>query len=206
VSEAVVREYFEQLGYLVNQPSKHLASGRRKTVEEEVDLVVVHPGIAEQSLPEHLVWTTDDLARVARAVVAVRGWHTDRFYAGTIEQTPEVLRFVEPGALRFAGKRLGSASFARILCLPRLPASGALKERTIAALRAKGVHGIISFQTILAALVAAVEENRNYDRSDLLQVIRLLKIYGFLRGTQMELFAGRRGARRKPRAQPAAAE
>lgn len=188
VSEWVVREYFEQLGYLVNQPAKHTATSRGKTAEEDVDLLVLNPTIKDQPLPQGFVWTSADLYCVSRAIVSVRGVHTGRLYAGTFEQTPELLRFVEPASLRYAGRVLGDGPIARILCLPRLPASGELKEKTIALLRGKGVSGVIGFQTILSELVAAVEENRNYEKSDLLQVIRLLKIYEFLKDSQMDFF------------------
>jgi hypothetical protein len=188
VSECVVREYFEQLGYLVNQPAKYTPTGRRKTAEEDVDLLVLNPTIPEQQLPEGFVWTTADLASVSRAIVSVRGVHTERLYAGTFEQTPEILRFVEPASLRYASRALGEGPIARILCLPRLPASGELKEKTIALLRGKGVSGVIGFQTILTELIADVEVNRNYEKSDLLQIIRLLKIYEFLKDSQMDFF------------------
>jgi hypothetical protein len=189
VSEWAVREYFEQLGYLVSQPRKYAASGK-KSAEEEVDFVVMNPNVAEHSIPDHLVWTSADLSRVARAVVAVRGGPTERIYAGTVDQTPEILRFLEPASIRYASRLLGSTSMARILCVPGLPASGELKDKTLATLRDKGVHGILSFKTILSDLVAGVEVNRNYDKSDLLQVIRLLKNYDFLKAdnSQMELF------------------
>jgi hypothetical protein len=88
---------------------------------------------------------------------------------------------------------------AKVLCLPRLPASGELKKQTIEVLKAKGVDGVISFRTMLAELVARVDKKKNYEKSDLLQTIRLLKNYGLLRDSQMDLFPERRGRRRKKR-------
>ncbi|MEI6218885.1 MAG: hypothetical protein WCP86_08280, partial [bacterium] len=49
VSEIVVREYFESLGFLVNQPCKYVVAGRRKRAEDEIDLVVFNPQAAEQT-------------------------------------------------------------------------------------------------------------------------------------------------------------
>ena len=43
VNEAIVREYFESLGFLVRQPRKYQVSARPKHIEEEVDLLVVNP-------------------------------------------------------------------------------------------------------------------------------------------------------------------
>ena len=199
-------------GYLVRQPWKHVVPGRSKTPEEEVDLVAVNPRGGETRLPSKLVWTSEDLRTVPRAVIAVRGWHTERFYTSTFEQTPDILRFAEPDSLKFAREILGPGPIAKILCLPRLPASGDVKEQTIAMLRSKGVDGALSFETILAELVARVEPNRNYEKSSLLQVIRILKSYDLVRGPQMDLFirgrrrrsAGkaRRGAEAPPAGQP----
>ena len=132
VNDWVVREYFEQLGFLVCQPRKYSVPGRPKKADEEIDLIVVNPTVGEHRIPDHIVWTTPDLENVARAVVGVRGWHTERFYASRLDQTPEILRFAEPGSVHFAEKWLGGASMAKILCLPSLPASGDLKQKTMA--------------------------------------------------------------------------
>lgn len=188
VNEWIVREYFEILGYLVNQPRKHSVPGRQKRADEEIDLVVCNPRIKSHELPDKFIWTTSDLNTIARAVVGIRGWHTERFYVSTFEQTPDILRFVEDASVRFAEALLGTDSMAKILCLPRLPVSGALREKTIEVLREKGVDGIVSFSTILRELVCRVDINRNYDKSDLLQVIRLLKNYELIRDDQMEFW------------------
>jgi hypothetical protein len=195
VNEWVVREYFELQGYLVAQPRKYTTPGRQKQAEEEVDLVVCKARVAEHHVPDHMVWMTPDLQNVARAVVGVRGWHTERFYASTFEQTPDILRFVEPESMRYASKILGASDMAKILCLPKLPASGELKARTIQVLKDRGIDGVISFRTMLAELVARVEKKRNYEKSDVLQVIRLLKNYDFIKDDQLELFTGKRRRR-----------
>lgn len=196
VNEWVVREYFELLGYLVSQPRKYVVPGRQKKAEEEVDLVVFNPRVKEHSVPDGLVWSGADLANVARAVVGVRGWHTERFYVSTFEQTPEILRFAEKESVSFAEKFLGSGPMAKILCLPKLPASGDLKSKTITALQEKGIDGVISFGTMLAELIRRVEANRNYEKSDLLQVIRILKSYDLLKDPQLEFFGAKRRRRK----------
>lgn len=195
VNETVVREYFEMLGFLVSQPRKYTVPGRQKSAEEEVDLVIYNPQIKSRKAPSSFVWKADDVRSVDRAVVGIRGWHTERFYASRIEQTPDILRFVEPASIEFAGKIMGGADIFRILCLPRLPASGALRSKSIAMLKEKGIDGILSFETILRELAASVEINKNYEKSDILQVIRLMKCYGLIRDDQMELFSTR--SRRK---------
>ena len=73
-------------------------------------------------------------------------------------------------------------------CLPRLPASGDLKDQAITLLREKGIDGVISFETMLTDLIARVDINRNYEKSDLLQTIRILKNYGLLKDSQLDFF------------------
>jgi hypothetical protein len=62
-------------------------------------------------------------------------------------------------------------------------------------LRVRGVDAVVMFGTVLANLVAATEPNRDYQKSDLLQTIRIFKHYDFFREPQMELFRSRRLAR-----------
>jgi len=195
VNESVVREYFESLGFLVSQPRKYGVPGRSKNPEEELDLIVWNPHAAENRIPDHMVWGTDDLKGISRAVIGVRGWHTERFSVSTVEQTPEILRFAEPDCTRIAARLLGSESVAKILCLPGLPASGELKKQTISVMKEKGIDGVISFHTMLLELVRRAETQRNYEKSDLLQVIRLLKNYDLLKNDQLELFVKKRRPR-----------
>lgn len=195
VSEWIVREYFEGLGFLVNQPRKHAAVGRHKIAEEEIDLVVCRPRAGAQRLPDALVWGRDELAGVARAIVAVRGWHTERFSASTFEQAPDILRFAEPDAVAYGRELLGDEMPAKILCLPRLPVSDELREQVLELLRAKGVDGVLTFETMLVDVIGRVDANRNYERSDLLQIIRILKSYELLKDSQLDLFEKRRKQR-----------
>lgn len=192
VTDEVVKEYFEAVGYLVIQPHKHAIASRSKTGEEDIDLVVVNPSVAEHRVPENFVWDTADLRCVRAAVVGVLGGHTERIYAADVEHSPDILRFVQPAALRYAAGVLGTREFAKVLCLPALAASGELKQKTINFLKSKGVDGVIPFRTMLLELVRRVETNRNYEKSDLLQVIRLMKNYDLVNVGQMELFLKRR--------------
>jgi hypothetical protein len=62
------------------------------------------------------------------------------------------------------------------------------------------VDAVIPFRTMLVELIARTEVNRNYDKSDLLQVIRVLKNYQLFKDPQMELFRTGRRSRRPRRA------
>ena len=88
----------------------------------------------------------------------------------------------------------------KILVAPSLPSSEIPRRESVDFLRSKGVDGVIEFPAVLSAVIDGVEKNRNYQRSDVLQLIRVLKAHGMLRERQMELFrATKPRATRKPK-------
>jgi len=188
VNEQIVREYFEHLGFLVNQPCKYVSIGRNKRIEEELDLLVSHPQVLEHVVPTEMIWTSADLKNIRRAVVGVRGGHSERFYAGTYEQAPEILKFAERAARLAGAARLGGEPLAVILCIPELPVSEELQIKTLEGLKERGVDGVITFRTMLLELVSSVRVNRNYEKSDLLQILRILKAYHIVKDPQLEFF------------------
>ena len=169
-----------------------------------MDLVILNPRVTEQKLSGELLWSAADLEGVARAIVGVRGWHSERFYPTTFDLQPDILKFVGPESLKFGKRILGNGPMAKILCLPRLPMSGQLKAKTIDVLREKGIDGVLSFETIVAELILRVDVNKNYEKSDLLQIIRILKNYDLLKDPQLDFFAHR--GKSVPRRRRAAAK
>ena len=188
VNEWIAREYFEQLGYLVTQPCKYVSPGRNKRVEEDLDLLVMHPQVASHVTPTHMIWSSSDLETVGRAVVGVRGGHAERFYSGAFEQSPEILRYAERSARLAAAARMGGEPLAVILCVPELPASDELRDKTLTGLRERGVDGVLTFRTMLLELVSAIRVNRNYEKSDLMQILRILKAHGLVKDPQLDFF------------------
>ncbi|NLB56146.1 MAG: hypothetical protein GX811_10360 [Lentisphaerae bacterium] len=189
INESIAREYFELQGYLINQPCKFTVAGKKKKPEEQIDLIIFNPSITEHILPTHLVWGTRDLLKVRGAIVGVSGRHTDRFYPGTLERAPELFAFSEESPLKTVARQLGLKNPAKILCLPQLPAAEQTRNESLAILQANGIDGVITFKTMLSELVRSININRNYEKSDVLQMIRLMKVYGLLQGRQMDLFA-----------------
>ena len=66
------------------------------------------------------------------------------------------------------------------------------RNESVELLKSKGVDAVIPFHTMLADLIDQIEVNRNYQKSDLLQVIRILKNYDFFKEPQLELFKAKR--------------
>mgnify|MGYP000008798218 CR=1 FL=1 len=193
VSETIVREFFELHAFLVRQHRKYVAPTQRRE-DEDIDFFVLnpHPQRREGALP--FVLEAADLACIERAVVVVKGWHTETFSPARLAHEPAILRFVEPKVFQRAIRAFGAEGTPlKILVVPALPQSEEARAAAVSFLRSKGVDAVLPFRIMLADLVERVEPNRNYQKSDLLQVIRILKNYDFFREPQMELFKGRRG-------------
>jgi hypothetical protein len=144
----------------------------------------------------------EDLAFIHRAIVVVKGWHTETFYSSRLERTPAIFRFVEAKVFQQAARAFGlDGAPLKILVVPALPHESQMRDQSITLLRSKGIDAIIPFHTMLADLVDKTEINRNYQKSDLLQIIRIFKNYGFFKEPQMELFRPRRSVLKKGKVQ-----
>ncbi len=200
VNDRIVRDYLEQLGFLVLQPRTHVPAGRVRRPEDEMDLLAFNPNARGPRPEDGRVWTGADLAAVPGLLVSVRGWHTERFSPSKMDLSPELFRFTGKAVVKRAQEILGGGPVACVLCVPGLPATPALREKALAEMRGRGVSGVLLFRTILRELAAGIDVNRNYDRSDLLQTLRILKNYGLLDDAQPGLFD--RPRRRRRRAPP----
>lgn len=126
------------------------------------------------------------IASIERAVVEVRAWHGDRFYASTIESNPVISQFAEHDSLALARDVFGGRDFRTILVVSELPATPEHRMRSINLLREAGIGYVMEFPSILQDLLDRVSVNGNYAASPTLQLIRLLKRYRLVRNQQME--------------------
>ena len=195
--EQIVREYFELQGFMVRQWRKYQTPARKKLPEEEIDLLVYNPHRAQEKREPAFMMFSSELRYVRRAIVAVKGWHTaQHFTPRLIESSSEIVKFLEQDVLKSAESlfgpteedEAGEGRLLRILVLPGLPTTEPHKSDSIRLLREKGVDGVISFRTMLSELINKVEINRNYSKSDLLQIIRIMKAYDLVKDPQMDLF------------------
>ncbi|HWD18763.1 MAG TPA: hypothetical protein VHB20_05745 [Verrucomicrobiae bacterium] len=203
VSETIVREYFELHGFLVRQERKHVPRTRQEG--DGIDFFVWNPQPQPASGELAFQLSSETLRMVSRAVVVVRGWHTESFGPAMLERAPDLYRFVEPSIFQKAARQFSpDLPPLKILVVPALAHTEAGRDQAIKVLQAKGVDAVISFRTILADLIAHTAINRNYDKSDLLQIIRIFKNYDFFKTPQLELFrAGRRPASSRRPVKPA---
>ena len=188
VNDQIVREFFELQGFLVRQIRKHVSPMPDEV--EESDFWIWHPGHEAGVSGGKTSPTKPEIRSIASAFVFVKPWHTETFTTGVIENDQDLT------------KRLSSTLEANdsetqswlqhqpqnILVVSNLPKSKAAREKSMALIKEKGFDVVLTFDRILSRLLEHVERNRNYQRSDLLQTLRLLKNYELVRPLQLELF------------------
>jgi hypothetical protein len=192
VNDLIVREFFESLGFLVNQPRKYQVMARAKQAEEEVDFLVFNPQGGAGELPAFDVWLALELRQISRAIVGVRGWHSERFSPAKLDLEKDLFRLADSVVMQKAHRQLGAGPVAKILCLPDLPPPGPMRTKSLAMLKAGGIDGIVLFRPMLLELIRSVDAQKNYERSELLQVLRILKAHDLLKDAQLDLFRMRK--------------
>jgi len=194
VSETIVREYFELHEFLVRQRRKYIAQTKRE--EDDIDFFVLNPHPQKRDAAMPFILVSADLKFIERAVVVVKGWHTETFSPAVLAHAPEIFRFVEPKAFQQAARAFGAdGAPTKILVVPALPQGEDARRKSVELLRSKGIDAVIPFHVMLTDLITHTEVNRNYQKSDLLQMIRILKNYDFFKEPQLELFKGKRRRR-----------
>jgi hypothetical protein len=206
IDEGIVREYFEQNGFLVRQARKYQVQARRKAAEEEIDLLVYNPAWQRDARKPDFFLFSNELPYVHRAIVAVKGWHTGVFTPTMLRSSPEIFSFLQQSVLKEASRLFPAdatgdegGALMKILVLPSLPTAEPFRSQSVDLLKASGVDGIISFRAMLLDLIEKIEINQNYSKSDTLQVIRILKNYDLLQDPQLDLLPERGAAGRRPR-------
>ena len=203
IDEGIVREYFEQNGFLVRQPRKYQVQARRKTGGEEVDLVVFNPAWQRGARKPGFFLFSNELPFVRQAVVAVKGWHTGVFTPTMLKSSPEIFGFLQENVLKDMSRLFPAAAdgdeaggFTKILVLPSLPTAEPFRTQSVELLKERGVDAIVSFRAMLLDLLEKIEVNQNYTKNDTLQVMRILKNYDLLKDTQLDLLPDRPAPRR----------
>jgi len=176
IDETIVRHFFELNGFLVRSNVKYeLAKGGG---ESDIDLVVYNLSPNKERPPADFVLDANSLPGIEGAIVEVKGWHNDAFTPSTISSFPEVFNFVRPEALKAASEFFHGADFRRILVLSRLSPVEEARNAAIELLKAGEIQHVTEFPTIIHFIAEQVQKKKNYRDSEIMQTIRLLKIYG----------------------------
>jgi hypothetical protein len=138
-------------------------------------------------------------------MVVVKGWHSGRFTPATLKSAPEIFRFLVENVLKEVTRFFpmdadepGAASdLVKILVLPGLPTAEPYRSQSVQMLKERGVDAIVSFRAMLLDIMDKVEINKNYRKSDTLQVMRILKNYDLIKDAQLDLLPDRASAAKR---------
>ncbi|HKK18694.1 MAG TPA: hypothetical protein VJ952_08425 [Opitutales bacterium] len=199
--ENIVREYFELNGFFVRQLKKYQVQTRKKRGEEEIALAVYNPNAPADATETGFQLFSADMLKMRRAVVVVKAWHSSRFNPAMLKSSSRIFDYLKKDVLNKAEEYFdfGATSaddthtsdqgyFKKILVLPGIPTSDPQRSEAISLLKESGINGIITFSTILENLLRNVEVNHSYQKSELLQLLRVLKLYDMVKEPQMNLF------------------
>lgn len=167
VNEEIVRKYFELKGFLVKTNVQYLKpkekTGKKSSGYGDIDLIIANPKTGE------------------KAIVAVSGWHTERITPSYVKDWGHRLfEFLNKLALEKATEVLGSKDFRKILVVSELGVRKISRDKFREEAKKRGVNDVIEFPTILKELIRMVKTEPSYG-SEILQTIRLLKKYKFIR-------------------------
>ena len=194
--ENIVREYFELNGFFARQLRKHVVRARKKPVEETVELLVYNPSAPSAGPEPNFQLFSSDMASIRRAIVVVHGWQHTRVTPAILKSSARLLDFLKKDVLSQAATlfaveegELGEAGeYRKVLVLPGLPTAEPQRSECIALFKEQGIDGVVAFSTILEDILRHVEVNHSYQKSELLQLVRVLKVYDMVQAPQMNLF------------------
>lgn len=195
VEEAIVSEYFEQNGFLV-RPLRKSRGQTKKGLDEGLDLYVRNMVPLEGSRDPNFLLFSSELRYLESAIVCVRGWFSDKAALASMTGGAEILKHLESNVFKKVEKWFAydpAVTFGtrvlpkKILVAPVFPTHEPHRSQCIELLREKGVDGIVSFKSMALDLVDRVDTKQIYDKSDLLQTLRVLKTYDLIKDSQMNL-------------------
>lgn len=195
--ENIVREYFELNGFFVRQLRKYQVQSRKKRIDEEIDMLIYNPKASADEAINNFQLFSQDVTSIRQAIIVVKPWHSSKFTPAILRSETKVFDFLKKEVLNKASDYFNlneieltkeTQSFKKILVIPSLPSGEPHRSESITLLKEQGIDGIISFATILESLIRNIEVNQSYQKSDLLQLLRILKIYNMLKEPQMTFF------------------
>ncbi len=183
----IVREFLEANNFTVITNRKFQLRKAEPLGRYSIDILGKNMQFSESAKPLPMRLQADHVRSIPNAIVDVKGWHSHKFSPSLISTYPELFYFVSPEALEFARSIFKDAPFKSILVISEITVAEGGWPRMEEMLREKGVDHVLEFSTILSSLLSYVEVNLNYVGSDILQLLRLLKRYGLVKGLQLDL-------------------
>ncbi len=194
MEELIAREYLELNGFVTMPLRKGRSQSKRSQKNEGLDLYARNMKfVAGDREPSFLLFSSE-LRHLKSAVICVRGWHGEKAALASMSNGADMLKYLEANVLKKVEKwfefehwrELGESEFPkRILVAPVFPTQEVYRAQIVAALKEKGVDGILSFKTMLLDIIDKVDTRQVYPKSDLLQLLRTLKTFDLVKDSQM---------------------
>jgi hypothetical protein len=188
----IVREFFELHRFKV--ATRWPQHDPERDSDGGVQLYVQNAGAVLEAEEADIALHAARIGQIANAIVEIRPWHTDRFYASLIESNPVLTEFADPGALGHATDFFGGEPFATILIVSELPRTAEQRGQALRRINEAGVQHVLEFPAILEDVIGRVALTGTYNGSPTLQLLQLLKRYRLLRSQQLEFTFPRESA------------
>ncbi len=194
MDEWIAREYLELNGFVTMPLRKGRSQSKRSNREEGVDLYARNLNYVENDRDPSFLLFSSELRHLRSAVICVRGWHAEKAALASMSNGADMLKYLEANVLKKVDKwfefeawrELGETEFPKkILVAPVFPMQEVYRARIIAALKEKGVDGILSFKSMLLDIIDRVDTRHVYPKSELLQLVRTLKTFDLIKDSQM---------------------
>lgn len=189
INVQLVREFFELHLFHVltywQEGSPRLPEPMPRGGDAPLLLFVENTNHDHAQRPEFLL-SSRSIGAIERAVVEVRAWHADRFYASVVEGNAVLGHVASAETRQLAEHVLGTREFSTILVISELPASAEPRDKALTLLRQLGVDHVLEFPALLSAMLEKVHAQGHYAPSATLQTLRLLKRYDLIRRHQLE--------------------
>ncbi len=195
VEESIVREYFEQNGFLV-RPLRKSRAQMKKANEEGLDLYVRNMVFREGSRDPSFLLFSSELRYLESAIICVKGWFGDKAALASMTGGAEILKHLEAFVFKKVDKWFSydpAVTFGtktrpkNILVAPVFPTQEPHRSQCVELLSEKGVDGIVSFKSMALDLIDRVDTKQIYEKSDFLQTLRVLKNFDLIKDSQMDL-------------------
>ncbi|EDY84581.1 hypothetical protein VDG1235_4212 [Verrucomicrobiia bacterium DG1235] len=195
VEEVIVREYLEQNGFLV-RPLRKARPQAKKTLDEGLDLYVRNMVFREGSRDPNFLLFSSELRYLESGLICARGWYGDKAFLASMTGGAEILKFLEANVFKKVQKWFevdADVTFGtkvppkKILVAPVFPTQEPYRSQCVDLLKEKGVDGILSFKSMALDLIDRVDTKQVYEKSDLLQLLRVLKTFDLVKDSQMNL-------------------
>jgi len=181
----LVKNFFEIRSLTVHVHRRPPSSSPGAMGAERADLIVINPHPKGRS-PSEVVLGAGDISRLSAAVVHVACWHASTFFESAARKAVGVYEFARPATLEKAASQYGLKDPAPLIVISKLPASGEARKKTLEFLKRRNIRYVMEFGSILSHLIREIDGSASYPELEELELLRLLKRYGFVKDGQFE--------------------